>query len=212
MRRTLLRAIHALDRARFRAFRSRWGRAIRVTGPVSPHLRLVHLRIDPGGRLELEPGVATERERRNRIWIEAGGRLHLGARTWLRTEGGTNQITVGPGAVVRIGPDSLLNGAMLRAKRSIEIGADARIAFGARILDSDLHDLDGETPERSDPVCIGDRVWIGCDVLVLRGVSIGDDTVVGAGSIVTSDLPPRVLALGAPAKPVRSLVSREGCR
>ena len=212
MRRVALRAIYTLDRIRFGAFRLRWGSALHVGGRVSPNLRLVHLRIERGGRLELEPGVATEREKGNRIWIQVGGRLQLGARTWLRTEGATNQITVGPGAAIRIGPDSLLNGVMLHAKVSIEIGSDARIGFGARILDSDLHDLDRETPERSDPIRIGDRVWIGCDVLVLRGVSVGDDTVVGAGSIVTSDLPARVLALGAPAKPVRNLASRKGCR
>ena len=80
-----------------------------------------------------------------------------------------------------------------------------------RIIDADLHPLDSETPERIEPIRIGDRVWLGADTLVLRGVTIGDDSVVGAGSVVTRDLPPRVLALGAPARPVREIASRVGC-
>ena len=61
------------------------------------------------------------------------------------------------------------------------------------------------------PVEIGDRVWIGADVLVLRGVRIGDDVVVAAGAIVTRDLPSRCLAMGSPAKPVRDIAPRTGC-
>ena len=68
------------------------------------------------------------------------------------------------------------------------------------MLDSDFHDLDVNTPERSTPVTIGERVWIASDVTVLQGVTIGDDVVVGARSVVTRDLPSRVLALGTPAR------------
>jgi acetyltransferase-like isoleucine patch superfamily enzyme len=130
---------------------------------------------------------------------------------WLRTEYGPNWLTVFPGGRLHIGERVLLNGAMLHAKAEVRLGAQSMIGFGSRVFDADLHDLDCETPERAAPVHIGERVWIGADVLVLRGVTIGDDTVVGAGSIVTGDLPPRVLALGAPARPVREIASRDGC-
>jgi acetyltransferase-like isoleucine patch superfamily enzyme len=97
---------------------------------------------------------------------------------------------------------------MFHAKREIRVGDDCLFGFGTRVLDADLHALDSRTPERVAPVHIGDRVWLGSDVTVLRGVTIGDDTVVGARSVVTRDLPPRVLAVGAPARPVRELARR----
>ena len=57
--------------------------------------------------------------------------------------------------------------------------------------------------EAARPVTIGDNVWLGGGVIVLPGVSIGDDTVVGAGSVVTRDLPAGVVAVGNPARVVR---------
>jgi acetyltransferase-like isoleucine patch superfamily enzyme len=211
MRPLALHLIYRFDRLRFAQFRWRWRHALHIDGTVSPNLRFARLRVDPGGRLELERGVVTERQPGNHIWIQSGGSLRLGRDTWLRTEYGTNAITVYPDARIGIGRGSLLNGAMLTAKREIEIGADARIGFGVRILDADLHDLDRETPERIEPIRIGDRVWLGADCLVLRGVTIGDDVAIAAGSIVTRDIPPRTLALGAPARPIRDLAPRTGC-
>lgn len=212
MRRRTLIWIHRIDRLRFRLFRARFGPRLRIQGRVSPNLRLMRLRVEPQGCLEVAPGVVTERQPGNEVWVQAGAHVHLGAGVWLRTEHAPNRITAFPGARIEIGPRVLLNGAMLHAKEEIRIGADAMLAFGVRVIDADLHDLDSETPERIEPISIGERVWIGTDVLVLRGVTIGDDTVVGAGAVVTKDLPPRVLALGVPAKPVRSIASRVGCR
>jgi maltose O-acetyltransferase len=57
--------------------------------------------------------------------------------------------------------------------------------------------------ESAEPITIGRNVWLGGGVIVCPGVTIGDDTVVGAGSVVTRDLPPGVLAVGSPARVVR---------
>jgi maltose O-acetyltransferase len=59
--------------------------------------------------------------------------------------------------------------------------------------------------EAAEPITIGDNVWLGGGVIVLPGVTIGPDTVVGAGAIVTKDLPPGVVAVGNPARIVRAL-------
>jgi maltose O-acetyltransferase len=134
--------------------------------------------------------------------------LALGPRVWLRTECGPNYVTVAEGARVELGARCLINGAMLHANVGIRLGDDSMVGFGSRVLDSDFHDLDIHTPERSAPVTIGERVWIASDVTVLAGVTIGDDVVVGARSVVTRDLPPRVLALGHPAVPVRPIGPR----
>lgn len=207
-----LRLIYFCDLARFAVFRWRFKPRLQLGNGISPHLRLAELRIDAGGRVEIASGFATERRHGNQIWVQGGGVLRLGERAWLRTEFGPNQITAHPNARIEVGADAFINGAMLHAKEAIRIGTDVRIGFGARIFDADLHDLDRDTPERVAPVTIGDRVWIGANALVLRGVTIGSDVVVGAGSVVTRDLPSRCLAAGSPAKAIREIAPRTGCR
>ena len=71
------------------------------------------------------------------------------------------------------------------------------------------HPLDAELRrakwEAAAPITIGDNAWLGGGVIVLPGVTIGRDTVVGAGAVVTRDLPAGVLAVGNPARIVRAL-------
>jgi maltose O-acetyltransferase len=208
MRRAALIAISWVDRALFRIFTARHRGALRCGARVSPALRFAKLRIEPGGCVELGDGCATERQPGLHIWVQRGGRLEIGPQCWLRTEYGANHFTVFPGALIRLGARTLVNSAMFHAKREITAGDDCLFGFGTRVLDADLHALDSRTPERVAPVHIGDRVWLGSDVTVLRGVTIGDDTVVGARSVVTRDLPSRVLAVGSPARPVRELARR----
>jgi maltose O-acetyltransferase len=90
----------------------------------------------------------------------------------------------------------------------ISIGEDVQIGPYVQLL-TPTHPLDPETRrekwEAAEPIAIGDNVWLGGGVVVCPGVTIGADTVVGAGAVVTHDLPPRVLAVGAPARVVRSL-------
>jgi len=211
MKRLWLKSVFRADLLRFALFRIRWRQQLVLHASVSPNLRRARIRCEPGGRVEIGPGFATERQAGNHLWLESNARLRLGKNVWLRTEMGENRIHLFPGARVEIGDGSLINGAMLNAKSEIHLGTEAFLGFGVRVFDADLHPLDSRTPERIEPVRIGDRVWVGCDVVVLRGVTIGNDVVIGAGSVVTHDLPSNVLAVGAPAHPVRELASRVGC-
>ncbi|MCO7221391.1 sugar O-acetyltransferase [Klenkia sp. PcliD-1-E] len=90
----------------------------------------------------------------------------------------------------------------------VTIGDDVQIGPGVQLL-TPTHPIDPvrrrERWEGSAPITIGDGVWLGGGVVVLPGVTIGRDTVVGAGSVVTRDLPPRVVAVGNPARVVREL-------
>jgi maltose O-acetyltransferase len=74
------------------------------------------------------------------------------------------------------------------------------------VMDNDQHDVvrHMELPP-SDPVIIEDNVWIGSKVVILPGVRIGSRAVIGAGSIVTKDIPPRCVAAGNPARVLRHL-------
>jgi maltose O-acetyltransferase len=90
----------------------------------------------------------------------------------------------------------------------ITIGDDTRIGSGVQLL-TPTHPLEPgsrrEGWESAEPITIGRNVWLGSAVVVCPGVTIGDDTVVGAGAVVTRDLPAGVLAVGNPARIVRSI-------
>jgi maltose O-acetyltransferase len=90
----------------------------------------------------------------------------------------------------------------------IRIGDDVQIGPYVQLL-TPTHPLEPEQRrakwEAAEPIAIGDNVWLGGGVIVCPGVTIGADTVVGAGAVVTSDLPAGVLAVGTPARVVRTL-------
>jgi maltose O-acetyltransferase len=90
----------------------------------------------------------------------------------------------------------------------IEIGNHCQIGPNVQLL-TPTHPLEAQPRrdklEAAKPIVIGDNVWLGGGVIVLAGVTIGENCVVGAGSVVTRDLPADVLALGTPAKPIKSI-------
>jgi len=90
----------------------------------------------------------------------------------------------------------------------VEIGDDVMIGPGVHIYTA-THPVDPdervEGPEQALPVRIGSRVWIGGRAVILPGVTIGEGTTIGAGSVVTQDIPPRVLAVGNPCRVLRAL-------
>ncbi len=85
----------------------------------------------------------------------------------------------------------------------ITIG-DQFLGAAGLYIDTGSHDINTLKPS-SAPVTIGNRVWCGMRVTICAGVSIGDDVVIGAGSVVTRSLPSGCLAVGVPAKPIRKL-------
>lgn len=95
----------------------------------------------------------------------------------------------------------------------ISIGADALIGSGVEILDSDFHELAvgrrrGGKP-RMAPVRLGENVFIGDGVKILKGVSVGAHSVIGAGSVLTRSIPEGVVAAGNPARVIRELEPRD---
>jgi acetyltransferase-like isoleucine patch superfamily enzyme len=118
--------------------------------------------------------------------------------------------TAAKGAVIVIGDDCGFTSTVVSGKLSIQIGNRVLCGANTTITDSDWHHIDptrrrDTTGIPAVPVVIEDNVWLGMNVTVLKGVRIGRDTVVAAGSIVTSDLPAGVIAAGSPARPRRML-------
>jgi serine acetyltransferase len=115
----------------------------------------------------------------------------------------------GPSSIkMRIGPCTYINrNTMLDATHSLEIGSRCAIGPGCYLTDHD-HGLDPSLPPLGQPMLsaptrLGDEVWLGANVIVLKGVTIGARAVVGAGSVVTKDIPADAVAVGVPARVVR---------
>lgn len=107
-----------------------------------------------------------------------------------------------PGAKLTIEHNVYINyGTEISLVEEVFIGANSLISIDCLIYDTDWHRIDGlPGPVSSSPTRIGRGVWLGARVIVLKGVTIGDNTVVAANSVVTKDLPPNVLAGGNPAR------------
>ncbi|MDQ3308184.1 MAG: sugar O-acetyltransferase [Actinomycetota bacterium] len=113
------------------------------------------------------------------------------------------------GSNVRLGTGVFVNyGCQLADVATITLGDFCQIGPNAQFL-TPIHPLEAQRRkdlwETAAPIVIGQNVWIGGGVIVCPGVTIGDDTVVGAGAVVTKDLPGGVLAVGNPARVIRDL-------
>lgn len=198
--RLLLKAIRAYDRWRLRSLARRHS-GLEIDPSASTNLAAARIELGPGARLRIGPRVVTERVRGGlTILVGEGASVEIGADTWLRTELAPIHLAAFAQARLVIGPQSWLNGCHLSAKQAVTLGRRAWVGPGCRVLDADQHDLDAEHPERRAPVTIGDHVWVTSDVTVLRGVRIGEHSVIGARSLVTEDVPPHSLAFGQPAR------------
>jgi maltose O-acetyltransferase len=117
------------------------------------------------------------------------------------------------GSRVTIGAGTFANYELLMLDVApITIGTACQIATRVQLLTA-THPIDPEPRrigwESAEPIVVGDNVWLGGGVIVCPGVTIGDDTVVGAGAVVTRDLPAGVVAVGSPAKVLREIGERD---
>ena len=137
------------------------------------------------------------------------GRLEIGAHTLLEPD---VWITAPGSARIRIGSGTFLNiGVMVAALDLVEIGNHCMFANGCFITDSAHRFDDPVRPvpwqgfTSRGPTRIGDNVWCGVNVAVTSGVTIGQRCVIGANSVVTSDIPAYSVAAGAPARVLRTI-------
>lgn len=117
-------------------------------------------------------------------------------------------------ARIRIGAGTFLNrNVMVAAVELVEIGAHCMLANGCFVTDGNHRFDDPDKPvpwqgfTSKGPTRIGDNCWLGANVVVTSGVTIGERAVIGANSVVTGDIPPHTIAAGAPARVLRSIPS-----
>jgi acetyltransferase-like isoleucine patch superfamily enzyme len=137
------------------------------------------------------------------------GRLEVGPNTLLEPD---VWITAPGDARVQIGEGTFLNiGVMVAAQELVEIGAHCMLANNCFVTDANHRFDDPHKPitwqgfTTKGPTRIGDNVWLGANVVVTSGVTIGERCVIGANSVVTEDVPPFSIAAGAPARVLRAV-------
>ena len=113
-----------------------------------------------------------------------------------------------PGAVLEIGNNVGISGSTINSTTRISIGDNVLIGSGCLITDTDSHplspiDRDNKRTPKSKPISIERNVFIGARTIVLKGVTIGEGSVVGAGSVVSKDVPPYSIVVGNPAQVVK---------
>jgi acetyltransferase-like isoleucine patch superfamily enzyme len=170
---------------------SAWDRGRRVLAMVRATVIFRHCRTGPGVYAH------------GHVLVDNQGRIDIGSRCTFVDGLMTTELHALPGAVLSIGAHTMLNyGTRITAHRAIRIGT--RCLFASMVELSDRRD------GQEAPILIGDDVWIAHGAVINPGVTVGDGAVIGAGSVVVADVPPRTLALGAPARTMKlSLVAPE---
>lgn len=169
--------------------RAALGRGVTIRGPI-------RVKVLPGGRLMIGDGVCLQSGFR---YNPVGSECVMG-------------IWVGPKGRLEIESGAGLSGATIVCMEAVVIGRDTFVGGGTRIYDTDFHALDPDQRRRHDPadirsmpVHIGRECFIGGYTMILKGVTVGDEAVIGAGSLVTKDVPPREVWAGNPARFVKKL-------
>ena len=173
---------------------------------------------------------------------ELGDGVRLGLQARLLTPDGERRVKIGANAVIRgvirceddgrveIGDEVYIgDGVIVSAWIKVEIGEGTLLAHGVQLFDNDTHPIDPAErrahfrsilklgPRRGfsigrRPVLIGKDCWLGFGSAVMKGVQIGDQAVVASGAVVTSNVRPRSIVAGNPAREVRTLDDRPGAR
>lgn len=184
---------------RFKEFllKMRYGKALEVNGALRILGKLPILKVPGKARVVLG----------DKVVLNSDFRRSNTALTYRCT------LVCGLTGVIEIGDNTMLNGVAVTAYSKVSIGRNCQIASSTIISDTDFHPTDPTIREREvmgykidhsvvqkKPVNIGDNVWIGWGCIVLKGVTIGKNSIIAAGSVVIDDIPENVLAAGNPAR------------
>lgn len=159
-----------------------------------------------------------------RIWlsVDDGAKVKIGDGCHITGGRFTNRIardlassiSAASGASISIGSGCGISSSCIWAHKDIRIGRNVNIGADCIIMDHDAHSLnhvqrhcykDDQSGTASAPISIGDDAFVGARTIVLKGVSIGERSVVGAGSVVTCDIPSDEIWAGNPARFIRRL-------
>ena len=143
----------------------------------------------------------------NKCQLSVSGKMEVGNNFYVRSHKyNPVEISVSSGACLKIGDDTFLNqGVRIACSKEIYIGNNCLIGDECVILDTDYHAAPNGIVKTA-PVIIEDNVWLATRVIVIRGVTIGHGSIIGAGSVITKSIPPNTFAAGQPVRIIKSLV------
>ena len=146
-----------------------------------------------------------------RIYFRAGGDVEFGDGVSLVGTLVPIEIVSHEGSHISIGEHTFINyGASITAYREVRIGRHCLLGHHLRIIDRNEYGLEQrEIAPPAAPVLIEDHVWIGAHVIILPGARIGRNSAIGAGSVVTKDVPPNCLVVGNPARVLRQTIATD---
>jgi acetyltransferase-like isoleucine patch superfamily enzyme len=131
--------------------------------------------------------------------IRVAGRVSVGDNVTLNYD---SELYARENGVIKIGSNVYFHGTIV-STLSVEIGNDVIISRWAMISDHDGYGLDDNPPVKR-PVKICDHVWIGMRAVILKGVTVGENSIVGAMAVVTKDVEPNTIVAGNPARKIRN--------
>ncbi|MFT3682727.1 MAG: acyltransferase [Ferruginibacter sp.] len=117
-------------------------------------------------------------------------------------------VALAPAASIAISDNCGFSGTVISCFKHISIGRNVKCGANTLITDGDWHQNDPRAGQPAD-IIIGDNVWLGVNVIVLKGVIIGENTVIGAGSVVVKDIPANCIAAGNPCRVIKLLDGQE---
>ena len=146
-----------------------------------------------------------------RIYFRAGGDVEFGDGVSLVGTLVPIEIVSHEGSHISIGEHTFINyGASITAYREVRIGRHCLLGHHLRIINRNEYGIEQrEIAPPAAPVLIEDHVWIGAHVIILPGVRIGRNSAIGAGSVVTKDVPPNCLVVGNPARVLRQTIATD---
>ena len=138
---------------------------------------------------------------RGRPAVTNDGRMTIGDRVRLVSTVAQLELVTIAGGHLEIGNNVFINyGSSLVASAHVRIGDDCLIGTHVMVMDCDFHRIEDKAWDTTgEPIVIEDRAWLGNRSMVLKGVRVGHDAVVAAGSVVTKDVEPRTVVAGVPA-------------
>ena len=133
------------------------------------------------------------------------GEIHIGDRFLMFNHTVRSELVSQPRGRIEIGDGVFVNyGVSISAHKQVSIGDGCQVGSYVCMMDNDYHQVEDRSKLGvSAPIVLEDNAWLGVRAIVLKGVTIGRNSVVGAGSVVTKDVPPNCLVAGVPAEVVR---------
>ena len=143
--------------------------------------------------------------------FQVDGTATVGEHLVVLAEDAKVTLKVAPGATLTLGDHVFMNaGVCIEAWHDVRVGSNVLMAPYVFIIDDDMHELEPGAVRHKGPVVIGNNVWLGRNVAVLPGATIGDGSAIGANSVVTGHIPAESFAAGAPARVIRKLELADG--